>query len=134
MVKKKWTLKDPPDKSSVLALADSLNISTILAELLIQRDVTNFFEAKKYFRPSLESIHDPYLMHDMEKAATRVIDAITNNEKICVYGDYDVDGTCSASLMYLFLKELDANVYVYIPQRLTEGYGLSIAGIDHIKR
>ena len=133
MVKKKWTLKDPPDKSSVLALADSLNISNVLAELLIQRNVTNFFEAKKYFRPDLEDIHDPYLMADMEKAATRVIDAITNNEKICVYGDYDVDGTCSASLMYLFLKELGGNVYVYIPQRLTEGYGLSIAGINQVK-
>lgn len=133
MVKKKWTLKDPPDKNSVLALADSLNISAVLAELLIQRGVTNFFEAKKYFRPSLESIHDPYLMSDMEKAATRVIDAITNNEKICVYGDYDVDGTCSASLMYQFLRELEANVEFYIPQRLTEGYGLSLAGIDYIK-
>lgn len=133
MVKKKWTLKDPPDKSSVLALADSLNISNVLAELLIQRNVNNFFEAKKYFRPDLEDIHDPYLMSDMEKAATRVIDAITNNEKICVYGDYDVDGTCSSSLMYLFLKELGANVYVYIPKRLTEGYGLSIAGINQIK-
>ena len=133
MVKKKWTLKDPPDKNSVLALADSLNISAVLAELLIQRGVTNFFEAKKYFRPSLDSIHDPYLMADMEKAATRVIDAITNNEKICVYGDYDVDGTCSASLMYQFLKELGANVEFYIPQRLTEGYGLSYAGIDYIK-
>ena len=84
MVKKKWTLKDPPDKSSVLALADSLNISTVLAELLIQRDVDNFFEAKKYFRPNLEDVHDPYLMSDMEKAASRVIDAITNNERICV--------------------------------------------------
>lgn len=133
MVKKNWTLKDPPDKSSVLALADSLNISTVLAELLIFRDVTNFFEAKKYFRPALESVHDPNLMHDMEKAAARVIDAITNNEKITIYGDYDVDGTCSASLMYLFLKELDANVRVYIPQRLTEGYGLSRAGIDQVK-
>ena len=133
MVKKNWTLKDPPDKSNVLALADSLNISTVLAELLILRDVTNFFEAKKYFRPALEEVHDPYLMHDMEKAATRVIDAITNNEKIIIYGDYDVDGTCSASLMYLFLKELGANVKVYIPQRLTEGYGLSRAGIDQVK-
>lgn len=133
MVKTKWTLKDPPEKNSVLALADSLNISTILAELLIQRSVTNFFEAKKYFRPNLEEIHDPYLMSDMEKAATRVIDALTNNEKICVYGDYDVDGTCSSSLMYLFLKELGANVYVYIPKRLTEGYGLSFGGIDQVK-
>ncbi len=133
MVKKKWTLKDPPEKSSVLALADSLNISTILAELLIQRGVKNFFDAKKYFRPNLEDVHDPYLMSDMDKAASRVIEAITNNEKIYVYGDYDVDGTCSASLMYQFLKELDANVDFYIPKRLTEGYGLSIAGIDQIK-
>ena len=133
MIKKKWTLKDPPDKNSVLALADSLNISAVLANLLIQRGVTNFFEAKAYFRPDLETIHDPYLMSDMAKAANRVIDAITNNEKICVYGDYDVDGTCSASLLYQFLKELGANVYVYIPKRLTEGYGLSLDGIRKVK-
>ncbi len=133
MMKKKWTLKDPPERSKILALADSLNISTVLAELLIQRGVTNFFEAKTYFRPELDSIHDPYLMSDMEKASARVIDAITNNSKICVYGDYDVDGTCSASLMYLFLKELGANVSVYIPNRLTEGYGISKNGIDFIK-
>ncbi|MBK7104751.1 MAG: single-stranded-DNA-specific exonuclease RecJ [Ignavibacteriae bacterium] len=134
MMKKKWTLKDPPEKSKMLALADSLNISTVLANLLIHRGVTNFFEAKSYFRPDLDSIHDPYLMNDMEKAANRVISALTNNEKICVYGDYDVDGTCSASLMYLFLKELGANVYVYIPNRLTEGYGLSFEGIDNVKK
>ncbi|MBK8944698.1 MAG: single-stranded-DNA-specific exonuclease RecJ [Ignavibacteriae bacterium] len=134
MMKKKWTLKDPPEKSKILALADSLNISTVLANLLIQRGITNFFEAKAYFRPDLDSIHDPYLMNDMEKAANRVINALTNNEKICVYGDYDVDGTCSASLMYLFLKELGANVYVYIPNRLTEGYGLSFDGIRNVKK
>ncbi len=133
MLKKKWTFKEPADKSSVLALADSLNVSAILAELLIQRGVTNFFEAKKYFRPDIEEIHDPYLMDDMEKAATRVIDAITNNEKICVYGDYDVDGTCSSALMYMFLKELGANVFVFIPNRLTDGYGLSFEGIDNAK-
>ncbi len=133
MKKKKWTLKDPPDKNSVLALADSLNISGVLAELLIQRGITNFFEAKKYFRPDIDSIHDPYLMSDMEKAASRAIKAITGNERICVYGDYDVDGTCSSSLMYQFLKELGANVCVHIPNRITEGYGLSFSGIDKIK-
>lgn len=133
MVKKKWTLKDPPNKSSILALADSLNISNVLAELLIQRGVETFFDAKKYFRPNIDELHDPYLMSDMEKAASRVIKAITNNEKICVFGDYDVDGTCSASIMYQFLKELDANVSFYIPKRLTEGYGLSLDGIDKIK-
>lgn len=132
MLKKKWTLKDPPDKNSVLALADSLNISNVLAELLIHRNVNNFFEAKKYFRPDLDSMHDPYLMDGMEKATSRVISALTNNEKICIFGDYDVDGTCSASIIYQFLKELGSNVFVYIPNRLTEGYGLSVNGIDYI--
>lgn len=133
MLKKKWIFKDPVDRNSVLALADSLNISAILSELLIHRGVTNFFEAKKYFRPEIEDIHDPYLMDGMEKAATRVIDAITNNEKICVYGDYDVDGTTSSALMYMFLKELGADVFVFIPNRLTDGYGLSIGGVDQAK-
>ncbi len=134
MLKKKWTLKEPAEKSSVLALSDSLNISAVLAELLIQRGVTNFFEAKKYFRPDIDEIHDPYLMDDMEKAATRVIDAITNNERICIYGDYDVDGTCSSALMYMFLKELGGNVFVFIPNRLTDGYGLSFEGVDNVKK
>ena len=134
MLKKKWTFKEPAEKSSVLALADSLNISAVLAELLIQRGVTNFFEAKKFFRPNIDEIHDPYLMDDMEKAATRVIDAITNNEKICIYGDYDVDGTCSSALMYMFLRELGGNVFVFIPNRLTDGYGLSFEGIDNVKK
>ncbi len=134
MLKKKWTLKEPSDKNAVLALADSLNISNVLAELLIQRGVTNFFEAKKYFRPDIEEIHDPYLMDDMEKAATRVINAITNNEKICIYGDYDVDGTCSSAILYMFLKELSANAFVFIPNRLTDGYGLSFEGIDNVRK
>ncbi len=133
MLKKRWTLQEPSPKSAVLALADSLNISNILADLLIKRGITNFFEAKNYFRPSLDSLHDPFLMNGMEEAATRVINAVTNNEKICVYGDYDVDGTCSAAIMYLFLKELDANVEVYIPNRITEGYGISKESVDFLK-
>lgn len=132
MQKKKWKLLEAPDNNAVLALADSLNISNVLATLLLQRDITNFFDAKKFFRPSLDDLHDPYLMNDMEKAAVRVITAITGNEKIYVYGDYDVDGTCSAALMYLFLKELGANVHIYIPNRLDEGYGMSIESIDWI--
>lgn len=115
-----------------LALSDSLNISKVLAKLLIQRGITNFFEAKTFFRPSIDSLYDPFLMDGMEAASIRVIDAITSNEKICVYGDYDVDGTCSAALMYLFLKELGANVETYIPNRITEGYGMSIESIDQL--
>ncbi|MHB8905836.1 MAG: single-stranded-DNA-specific exonuclease RecJ [Melioribacteraceae bacterium] len=133
MQNKRWNLKEAPDEKATLALADSLNVSNILANLLIQRGITNFYEAKNYFRPSLETLYDPFLMNGMHEATQRVIHALTHNEKICVYGDYDVDGTCSAALMYLFLKELGANVETYIPNRLTEGYGVSITSIDILK-
>lgn len=132
MLKKRWKIKETNDEKAVLALADSLNISNILANLLIQRGVTNFFEAKKYFRPELEGLYDPFLMNGMDIASRRVIEAVTSNQKIYIYGDYDVDGTCSAAIMYLFLKELGANVDVYIPNRLTEGYGISKESIDYI--
>lgn len=133
MQTKRWKLKNSPDEKAVLALADSLNISNVLASLLINRGITNFFEAKNFFRPSLSALHDPFLMDGMHAATDRVISALTNNQKICVYGDYDVDGTCSAALMYLFLKELGANVETYIPNRLTEGYGISVQSIDLLK-
>lgn len=133
MQNKRWNLKEAPDEKAILTLADSLNISNILANLLIQRGITNFYEAKNYFRPSLEMLHDPFLMNGMQEATQRVIQALTHNEKICVYGDYDVDGTCSAALMYLFLKDLGANVETYIPNRLTEGYGVSNSSIDILK-
>ncbi|MFZ6032179.1 MAG: single-stranded-DNA-specific exonuclease RecJ [Melioribacter sp.] len=132
MKSRRWKLKDLPDEKSILALADSLNISNALAVLLIQRGITNFFEAKTYFRPSLASLHDPFMMDGMQQATQRVIEAITGNQKICIYGDYDVDGTCSAALMYLFLKELGADVMTYIPNRLTEGYGISNQSIDYL--
>ncbi|MEJ5351574.1 MAG: single-stranded-DNA-specific exonuclease RecJ [Melioribacteraceae bacterium] len=133
MQNKKWKLKDSPDEKLILSLADSLNISNSLALLLIQRGITNFQEAKLYFRPTLDSLYDPFLMDGMQAASNRIIKAITDNQKICVYGDYDVDGTCSASLMYLFLKELGADVQTYIPNRLSEGYGISIQSIDYLK-
>ncbi|MBN1301447.1 MAG: single-stranded-DNA-specific exonuclease RecJ [Melioribacteraceae bacterium] len=133
-MKKRWKIREQSDQRAVLALADSLNISNVLAHLLIQRGVTNFFEAKKYFRPELNSLYDPYLMDNMKEASVRVIEAITNNEKIYVYGDYDVDGTCSAAIMYMFLKELGANIEVYIPNRLTEGYGISKESIDYLNK
>ncbi len=133
MKKKRWKLKNTPDEKTVLSLADSLNITNSLASLLIQRGITTFNEAKLYFRPSIELIHDPFLMNGMQEATQRIIRALTSNEKICVYGDYDVDGTCSAALMYLFLKELGADVETYIPNRLTEGYGMSLQSIDYLK-
>ncbi|NOX65836.1 MAG: single-stranded-DNA-specific exonuclease RecJ [Chlorobi bacterium] len=132
MIEKVWKIKDQPDEKSVLALADSLNISNVLATVLLIRKITNFYEAKTYFRPDIETLYDPFLMDGMQQATDRVIDAITNNQKIVVYGDYDVDGTSSAALMYLFLKELGADVEVHIPNRLTDGYGLSKESIDYL--
>jgi single-stranded-DNA-specific exonuclease len=133
MLKKRWTIKQVENEQLVETLAGSLNISTILAKLLVLRDVKNFPEAKTFFRPSLESLHDPFLMHDMEAATSRLIKALTENQLICIYGDYDVDGTCATALLYLFLRQLSANVEFYIPNRLEEGYGLSKSAIDHVK-
>ncbi len=133
MLEKRWKIKEIADEYSVKSLADSLNFSEVLARLLIHRNIKNFSESKYFFRPTIDSLHDPFLMDGMEKATTRVIQALTENQPICVYGDYDVDGTCSTALLYMFLKELGANVEYYIPKRLTEGYGLSQSGIDYIK-
>ncbi|MGE5680558.1 MAG: single-stranded-DNA-specific exonuclease RecJ [Bacillota bacterium] len=133
MLKKRWKLRDKADEYKIKSLADSLNISAILANLLIQRNIANFHQAKAYFRPSIEDLHDPYLMNGMQEASLRLIKAITSNELITIHGDYDVDGTCAAALMYLFLKELGAVAEIYIPNRLTEGYGLSKSGIEFIK-
>ncbi|HEX2869294.1 MAG TPA: single-stranded-DNA-specific exonuclease RecJ [Ignavibacteriales bacterium] len=133
MLKKRWKLREKSDENIVKSLADSLNVSPVLSNLLVQRKITNFHLAKSFFRPSIEDLHDPFLMKGMEEASFRLIKAITSNELITVHGDYDVDGTCSAALMYLFLKELGARAEIYIPNRLTEGYGISKAGIETIK-
>ncbi len=133
MLKKRWTIREIEDTDSVIALSDSLNISEVLSRLLVLRGIKNFTQARAFFRPSLDSLHNPFLMSGMEEATSRVIKALTENQLICIYGDYDVDGTCATALLYLFLKELDANVDFYIPKRLTEGYGLSKDGIDFIK-
>jgi single-stranded-DNA-specific exonuclease len=133
MTNKRWKIREVYDDYSVKSLADSLNISDVLSRLLIQRDITSFSQAKYFFRPSLDSLHDPFLMNGMETATYRVITALTENQLIMVYGDYDVDGTCSTALLYLFLKELGAKVEFYIPKRLTEGYGINLTGIDHAK-
>lgn len=133
MLNKRWKIREVEDINSLKDLADSLNISEVLAKLLFLREIKTFTQAKHFFRPSLDSLHDPYLMHGMENATKRVIQALTENHPICIYGDYDVDGTCATALLYMFLKELGANVDFYIPRRLNEGYGLSKEGIDAIK-
>ncbi|MCZ7609883.1 MAG: single-stranded-DNA-specific exonuclease RecJ [Ignavibacterium sp.] len=133
MLNKRWKIREVEDINSLKDIADSLNISEILAKLLSLREINTFTKAKNFFRPSLDSLHDPYLMNGMENAAKRVIQALTENHPICIYGDYDVDGTCATALLYMFLQKLGANVDFYIPRRLNEGYGLSKEGIDAIK-
>lgn len=133
MLKCRWKLNEVQDDFTVKSLADALNISEVLANLLVTRNIKNFVEAKAFFRPSIDTLYDPLIMDGMDVATMRVIKALTENEKVCIYGDYDVDGACSTALLYLFLKELGANVDFYIPKRLTEGYGLSTAGIDYVK-
>ena len=133
MLKKRWKINEIENEYLISSLADSLSISDVLAKLLILRNITDFDKAKTFFRPSLDFLYNPFLMDGMEVATYRVIQALTENQLICIYGDYDVDGTCSTALLYLFLKELGANVEFYIPKRLTEGYGISKSAIDYVK-
>ncbi|MEI6556006.1 MAG: single-stranded-DNA-specific exonuclease RecJ [Paludibacter sp.] len=111
-------------------LAEELSISPILARLLVQRDILTFEDARRFFRPDLNDLHDPFLMADMQNAVNRLTKAMQLNEKIMVYGDYDVDGTTSVALVYKFLKQFYSNVDFYIPDRYNEGYGISYQGID----
>jgi len=130
---KRWAYRDPIPKSEepkVEQLSKAINVSTTLAQLLVQRGITTYEEAKAFFRPSLEQIHDPFLMKDMDKAVARLSTAIDNGEKIIVYGDYDVDGTTSVALFYGFLKNYYKHLDYYIPDRYTEGYGVSKQGIE----
>ena len=133
MMEKRWNIKEIEDGFAVETLADSLKIYEVLARLLVERGIKSYNDAKKFFRPSLDSLYDPFLMDGMETATYRLIQALTENQLITVYGDYDVDGTCATAILYLFLKELDANVDFYIPKRLSEGYGISKLGIDQVK-
>jgi len=112
-------------------LAKELNISFLSARMLVVRGIRTATEAKEYIRPSLAELHDPFLMRDMDKAVARLEAALSNNERILVYGDYDVDGTTAVALMYTFLKSHTQNIDFYIPDRHTEGYGISFKGIDY---
>ena len=121
------------EKLAVSNLSKALNVSEIVAHLLILRGITNFEDAKLFFRPELKHLHDPFLMKDMQKAVDRIQSAIAKNEKILVYGDYDVDGTTSVAMMYSFLQRFNKTIEYYIPCRYEEGYGISLKGIDYAK-
>ena len=129
----RWIIAESVDKQLVKSLSESLGIDEILAILLVQRGITNFEEAKNFFRPSLSQLHDPFLMKDMDKAVDRLQKAMNNGEKILIYGDYDVDGTTAVALIYTYLKNFvnKKKIEFYIPDRYEEGYGISYKGIDY---
>ncbi|MCA6421485.1 MAG: single-stranded-DNA-specific exonuclease RecJ [Flavobacterium sp.] len=126
----RWTLKSKPEKEKVQKLQSELQINEIIATLLVQRGIETFEQARQFFRPSLDDLHDPYLMKDMDKAVSRIEKAIADGENILVFGDYDVDGTTAVSLVSSYLKSYYSNVATYIPDRYDEGYGISYKGID----
>ncbi len=126
----RWKLKPEINSQIIVNLAKELSIDTTLAKLLVQRNITSFEQAKSFFRPSLDNLHNPYLMKDMDKAVERIELAISNGENVMIYGDYDVDGTTSVSLLSSYLKTLHSNIATYIPDRYAEGYGVSYKGID----
>ena len=128
----KWIFQQQNNEQlqKIKQLAEELNISPVLSQLLVQRGITTFDEARDFFRPDLSQLHDPFLMADMRKAVERLSEAMRLNQKIMVYGDYDVDGTTSVSLVYKFLNRYYNNLDFYIPDRYSEGYGISYQGID----
>lgn len=126
----RWTLKKEPEKEKIDKLARELQVDSSIVKILCQRQIETFEEAKKFFRPNLKDIHDPFLLKDMDLAVARIETAILNKENILIYGDYDVDGTTAVSLVSSYLKTITPNIATYIPDRYAEGYGISYTGID----
>lgn len=135
MMSQKWIFKPEPDEEIVDSISTSLGFGTFESKLLVSRGIDNYEKARAFFKPKLEDIHNPFLMTDMQIAVERIAKAVDNGEKILVYGDYDVDGTTAVSLMYLYLTKIVDKKYLdfYIPNRNSEGYGISKEGIDYAK-
>ena len=131
MTEKQWVLNEPADPEQAAALSKAIRVDKSLAQLLVQRGITEYDQARDFFRPSLKSLHDPFLLKDMDHAVRRIVLAIEREEKILIYGDYDVDGTTSVALVYGFLRTCYPNIDFYIPDRYREGYGVSEAGIQY---
>ncbi|MCD6200383.1 MAG: single-stranded-DNA-specific exonuclease RecJ [Bacteroidales bacterium] len=132
-MEKEWHIKKPGDNGVIEQLSAAINVNPHFANLLVQRGIKTYEEAKTFFRPSLQDLHNPFLMKDMNRAIDRITTAITKNERILIYGDYDVDGTTSVALLYSFFREFYTNLGYYIPDRYSEGYGISLRGIDYAK-
>ncbi len=129
----RWTAKPLPNPEIVARLSAEINVNPIIAQILVQRGIDSFEKAKSYFRPSLSDLHDPFLMKDMDLAIQRIKQAISNQEGMLIYGDYDVDGTTAVSIVYSYFKTLNQNIEYYIPDRYKEGYGISKMGIEYAK-
>jgi len=132
-MKKRWVQASRANPETTTLLAQNLNIDYSLAQILVQRGVSTFDEAREYFRPQMSKLHDPFLMKDMHKAIERIDKALKSNEKILIYGDYDVDGTTSVALAFSFFSQFTQQIEYYIPDRHKEGYGISTTGIDYAK-
>ena len=133
MKEKRWIIRKDYDKEVVKKLAEALGVDEIIATLLVERGVTTYEEARCFFRPSLDQLHDPFLMKDMDRAIARINEAVRRHERILVYGDYDVDGTSAVALVYSYLSTFYRNIDFYIPDRDSEGYGISFKGIDYAR-
>jgi single-stranded-DNA-specific exonuclease len=129
-MQKRWLVKTPVESTTLEEFRSTLKVDRIVAELLMQRGINTFEEAETFFRPKLDQLHNPFLMKDLKRAVDRVNLAIANDEKILLFGDYDVDGTTAVALLYGFLIEKHQNLDYYIPDRYSEGYGISMQGID----
>ena len=127
---KRWKLQNM-DIELIDSLSKELKVSKVIAHLLVSRGIITYEQAERFFRPQISDLHDPFLMKGMQNAVDRILLAIKKSEKILIYGDYDVDGTTSVSMMYSFLIRLSDNIGYYVPDRYKEGYGVSFKGIDY---
>src|ERR1017187_2471184 len=130
IAQKRWIAKPAADEELFQSLKKEIETSDILLRLIAQKNISSFSEARSFFMPSLDALHSPFLMKDMDIAVDTIQQAIVSGQKIVVYGDYDVDGTTAVALVYSFLLKIYSNVLYYIPDRFTEGYGISTQGID----
>ena len=129
-MQKRWLVSDPIPEEEIKTLSNALKVNTAVAEILLQRKITSFAEAESFFRPKIEMLHDPFLMKGMGLAVSRLEQALENQEKVMLYGDYDVDGTSSVAMLYTYFKNRLDNLTFYIPDRYEEGYGVSEKGMN----
>ena len=127
----RWRAKSTPNQEQVLQLSESIRVNPYISTILVQRGIDTYEKAEKFFRPKLEDLHNPFLMKDMDLAIRRIQKAVSQQEGILVYGDYDVDGTTAVSIVFSYFKSFNQNIEYYIPDRYKEGYGISRTGLEY---